>query len=305
MAAFEIVALDEATPQLRAPGSADTYSAPRAVAIAPVSLTGAAATSSLSIAQTWNTTGTPTALDVNVTNTASNTLSLLMNLRASGSSRFSCDAFGNLVGSGSITISNSSFMDFNGKIAVKSTGSIGFGVGAVNAFGSILDVALHRDAANTLALRNGTNAQAFNVYNTYTDASNYERARIAFVSNEMRLGTEAAGTGSVRTLSIYLGATNTAQFSSGSTRLGIGHADVAFFGNAVYPQTSGSIDLGQVASVWNDFHQNGFHAMTEMTAPSAPAPNTVRIYAVDNGSGKTQLMALFAQGAAQQIAIEP
>jgi len=31
----------------------------------------------------------------------------------------------------------------------------------------------------------------------------------------------------------------------------------------------------------------------------------VRIFAQDNGAGKTQLMALFATGAAQQIAIEP
>ena len=45
--------------------------------------------------------------------------------------------------------------------------------------------------------------------------------------------------------------------------------------------------------------------MAEMTAPAAPAANSVRIYAEDNGSGKTRLMALFATGAAQQIAIEP
>lgn len=45
--------------------------------------------------------------------------------------------------------------------------------------------------------------------------------------------------------------------------------------------------------------------LTEMTAPSAGASNTVRLYAEDNGSGKTRLMALFASGAAQQIAIEP
>lgn len=43
----------------------------------------------------------------------------------------------------------------------------------------------------------------------------------------------------------------------------------------------------------------------EQTAPSAPGANNVRIYAEDNGSGKTRLMALFATGAAQQIAIEP
>ena len=45
--------------------------------------------------------------------------------------------------------------------------------------------------------------------------------------------------------------------------------------------------------------------MAEQTAPSAPGSNCVRIYAQDNGAGKTQLMALFASGAAQQLAIEP
>ena len=45
--------------------------------------------------------------------------------------------------------------------------------------------------------------------------------------------------------------------------------------------------------------------MMEMTAPSAPAANKARIYAQDNGAGKTQLMVLFPSGAAQQIAIEP
>ena len=45
--------------------------------------------------------------------------------------------------------------------------------------------------------------------------------------------------------------------------------------------------------------------MQEVTAPAAPATNNVRIYAEDNGSSKTRLMARFATGAAVQIAIEP
>lgn len=48
-----------------------------------------------------------------------------------------------------------------------------------------------------------------------------------------------------------------------------------------------------------------YQEMSEMTAPAAPSTNSVRIYAQDNGGGKTQLMARFATGAAQQIAIEP
>lgn len=43
----------------------------------------------------------------------------------------------------------------------------------------------------------------------------------------------------------------------------------------------------------------------EQTAPSAPTTDQVVIYAEDNGSGKTRLMARFATGAAQQLAIEP
>jgi hypothetical protein len=43
----------------------------------------------------------------------------------------------------------------------------------------------------------------------------------------------------------------------------------------------------------------------EMTAPAAPAADGVYVYAEDNGAGKTRLMARFATGAAQQIAIEP
>jgi len=45
--------------------------------------------------------------------------------------------------------------------------------------------------------------------------------------------------------------------------------------------------------------------LAERTAPAAPAANGCRLYAVDNGAGKTQLMALFSSGAAQQVAIQP
>lgn len=40
------------------------------------------------------------------------------------------------------------------------------------------DLVIARDAANTLALKNGTNAQAYRVYNTFTSATDYERLEI-------------------------------------------------------------------------------------------------------------------------------
>lgn len=49
----------------------------------------------------------------------------------------------------------------------------------------------------------------------------------------------------------------------------------------------------------------GYLQGTEMTAPSAPAADGFRIYAQDNGGGKTQLMVKFNSGAAQQLAIQP
>jgi hypothetical protein len=57
-----------------------------------------------------------------------------------------------------------------------------------------------RDAADTLAQRRGTNPQAFRLYNTFTDASNFERGFMTWNSNVLEIGTEAGGTGSARSI---------------------------------------------------------------------------------------------------------
>ena len=54
--------------------------------IGPNTLSGSQAISLLDMAQTWNTSGTPTAIKLNVTDTASATASLLMDLQVGGSS---------------------------------------------------------------------------------------------------------------------------------------------------------------------------------------------------------------------------
>ena len=50
--------------------------------------------------------------------------------------------------------------------------------------------------------------------------------------------------------------------------------------------------------------RSGWLEMTEITAPSG-LTNHIRLFAEDNGSGKTRLMCQFGSGSAQQIAIEP
>lgn len=71
-------------------------------------------------------------------------------------------------------------------------GSFGWSSGAV---GSNKDVALERDAANTLALRNGANAQAFRWYHTYTDSSNYQRGALKTDSTSVIVSAETLGSG--------------------------------------------------------------------------------------------------------------
>lgn len=207
------------------------------------------------------------------------------------------------------------------------------------------DIRLYRDAAGQLALRNGTTAQIFRLYNTYTDSSNYERLTLTGVAGASvnitaeTLGTGAdnldivltpAGTGTVKTsvfaaqvlyagipgvtvpvvlsyngnIGLSMGDTSRVSWSSNSE--GQTAADAALMRNA-----AGVVEVNNgTATAYRDLKLRNllnveYHQMTEMTAPAAPATNSVRIYAEDNGSGKTRLMALFASGVAQQIAIEP
>jgi len=64
-----------------------------------------------------------------------------------------------------------------------------------NTVNQSVDLALDRGAANTLAQRNGTNAQASWIFNTYTSDTNFERAKIEWASNILRIGTEKGSAG--------------------------------------------------------------------------------------------------------------
>jgi hypothetical protein len=110
---------------------------------------------------------------------------------------------------------------------------------------------LTADADNILAQRNFTNAQALRVYGLYTDASNYERFAIDWqtTSNRCLLRTEAAGTGTLRGMSIqqatgalsFYGATPVVQpAGAGQAAVTLGNADSEIGGltiSAAYDQT--------------------------------------------------------------------
>ena len=347
MAELQILSLETTTPQLRAPASGVSYSAPRALDITPETLTGSAATSSLSIAQTWNTSGTPTAIDLNVTDTASNASSLLMNLRVGGTSRFS------VTKAGRATFDNFCLADrfvFKSDITqgiIPSGGLLYLDSTSGTAFRRTSDFAfatLAIDAANTLAQRNGVNAQAFRMYETFTDASNYSRLDVDYSGGQWRIIPSGAGTGDANrglllgpngqgavifqtnnTPRWTIGATTGHLIASADNTYDIGASganrprNLFLSGNIT---TSGGLTLAAAGAIdWPTRASISANAtdvvrilgsttggalqLVEMTAPAAPGTNNVRIYAEDNGSGKTRLMALFATGVAQQLAVEP
>lgn len=174
------------------------------------------------LTDTWNAGGTTfTAIKMDVLDTASAAGSLLLDLQVGGTSRFSVDKAGvstigqvNNIGAAFAlgAISSSA-------IQAASNQNIGWSNGSA-AIATASDTQLWRDAADTLAQRRGTNAQAFRIYNTFTDASNYERQELTFQSNVTRWFSTAAGTGTIRNMEILRGSTQHWLFNSAGNNFG-------------------------------------------------------------------------------------
>ena len=166
----------------------------------------------VTISQTWSTTGTYTAFKVVANETATaNTLSNVLELWSGNAAtlKLSIRKSGQIVGpSGTIAAPTYGFADTDWGTGFSGWYRLGTGVacstagGTVSAFSithtnirigtsipfgwtsgtaeNALDTILLRDgAANTLALRNGANAQTFNVYGSYGSISDYKRLSIS------------------------------------------------------------------------------------------------------------------------------
>jgi hypothetical protein len=167
------------------------------------SLTGSNAQSQIDLSGTLNTTANPTLIKGNWTLTAAGNNTLLIDLQTGGTSRFKVDRYGSLTVDTFYGASSTQtwFFASSGQCSIRSNNYFGFSNSATNAAGT-QDVQLFRDAASVLALRTGTTAQTFRIYNTYTDASNYERGFFRWNANVLEIGAEKAGTGSNRDFKI-------------------------------------------------------------------------------------------------------
>lgn len=207
---------------------------------------------------TWNNGATTfTAIKMDVTDTASAAASLLMDLQVGGTSQIKISKGGIIQSqSNSVVGTNilSTYMEMYvstatliaSQSAIGGSGVLGralrydasstpswvmaantsFGWSATNAAAgsdaaASADTILVRDAANTLALRNSTSKQTFNLYNTYTNASNNAGIAISNNSNgQFYLSIFSNGTGSsaiANDFNIYHGGNAAINFYTNAT----------------------------------------------------------------------------------------
>jgi hypothetical protein len=217
----------------------------------------------IDVAQTWNDAAVTFAgIKANVTDTASAAASNLLDLQVGGTSQFTLGKGGfisSLTGQGWGTTSTTAF---RGRFAttqgfvVSSVAGLGYHWSSSTTLGTTapaLDLSLVKDAADTLAQRRTTNPQTFRLYNTWTDASNYERLTFNWNSNVAEILPEAAGTGTLRDLKVgasggklgLLGATPVARQAH------VADADTAHALNATFSDTEVESALNALATKLN------------------------------------------------------
>ena len=131
----------------------------------------------IDITSTWNNAAvTFTGFRYNVTNTASLTTSLLFDWQVGGNPLLTLSRIGTLTCGGSIRAGLASLLGWS-------------------------DAAFSRIAANAIGMVSSTSAQKFEVYNTFTSSTNYERGVFDWqtTANVLRIGTEkGSGGGTAR-----------------------------------------------------------------------------------------------------------
>jgi len=147
------------------------------------------------------------------------------------------------------------------------------------------DAQLFRDAADTLAQRRNTNAQAFRVYNTYVSTGVNEYLSLGFSANTALLGTLRSGSGVVRDLNIL---------SSGIPRITVPAAHTSAVAVSGLVSISGMVNGATstpslaVTQVW-DNAATAFNAMTVSIIPSNASASSNFIEFLSSGTSYSKL----------------
>jgi hypothetical protein len=144
---------------------------------------------------------------LNVTDTASNAASKLIDLQVSGVSQFNVSKIGFLrIGGGNAkleyepgntlalkrSVDGGATIILNPEANTVNAGSFVVGTRILN---STANTYLHFGTANLLEQQNGVNPQAFRLYNTYTSSTNFERLNLRWDTNVVKIGTEKGSAG--------------------------------------------------------------------------------------------------------------
>ena len=149
----------------------------------------------------WSTSGTGIGV-----NAASGFTGNLLDLQVNGSQVFSAERQASV---GKATVkgpagTTSSFecamANAGPRVRINYAGGLEFSANQGSTWAAILN----SDGDNTLAQRNGANAQTSRVYNTYTSGTSYELGKLEWASNVFRIGTEkGSGGGTARAVEVH------------------------------------------------------------------------------------------------------
>src|SRR5262245_8605451 len=177
------------------------------------------------------------------------------------------------------------------------SGNAGTGAGGAMMFAAAgsgsADCYLYRQSAGVMSMLATLLPYADN---TYDLGSATFRFRTGYFGTALTIGTNPATTGEIRVPNGGAVWGRNAANTADVRLFRISAGDVINLGFTGYPLVlaGSSLTLGPI-----------YVEGAEITAPAAPIANGFRLYADDDGAGKTRLMVLFSSGAAQQLAIQP
>jgi hypothetical protein len=151
--------------------------------------------------------------------------------------------------------------DANNGLQLKSDMPLAWSSGSIT---GTSDVLLKRDAGGVLSQRNGVNAQTQYVYNTYTDAANYERGVFDWktTANTLIIGQQYAGSGQARSVILQAGGgagsvgAVTINSPGGNTYINNNGSICTIHNAGINGSTNGGMSLGAASVDWGTIYMS-------------------------------------------------
>jgi hypothetical protein len=250
--------------------------------------TGFLSGSALNIQQTWNTSGAPTAIKLNVIDTASTGTSNLMDLQVGGVSKFKVRKDGWINANSLISPSILYFGSYNQEYQAGLYIDGDFRSQKIRAGLGNNSPSLAADGDHIFAQRNGLAPQESRIYGTYTNATNFERLNLKYNSTDsaFQIGTEKGFSGTARPLQLQ---------TDGATRMTLSTG-----GNVGIGTTTPDTKLYVVGKLAVNNSVLGGKALDVYTAEAGSAA-TIQSNGLTNGDGILQLVSPSSSGVAYAL----